>query len=387
MPNGCEIKITIVIVSYNVKHFLSQCLDSVQRAKGSMNMEVIVVDNHSSDQSVEHIAHRYPWVTIIPSDKNLGFSKANNIAIAQAKGTYILLLNPDTIIAENVLQDAVTYMDANPGVGSCGVKMLRVDGVPAPESRRGTPTPMTSAYKILGLCRKYPKSRRFGRYYMGWLDWDKPAEIDVVSGAFCLLRRKTLDEVGTLDDTFFMYAEDTDLSYRIKKAGWHNVYLPLNILHYKGESTRKDTFNHVHTFHKAIRQFIKKHYADRSTLLYSLLIGAIYIKTAAALCKVMLQNIKQFCCTPPLPTMDKVFIYCGNGKLKTEFEQWAVHKGLQTVPSAKTKKADIYHVYLPQETTYAQILQSISAPNSDRYKLALYHADTKTLVTDRQIII
>ena len=181
-------KLTVVIVNYNVKHYLYQCLYSLYRSIKKMDAEVYVVDNHSRDGSIEYVSKKFPDVNYVESNHNLGFARANNIAIRQSEGEYILLLNPDTIVGEDTISQVLDFMDAHPQAGGVGVKMLRADGTKAMESRRGLPTPMTAFYKMAGLCKRYPESRRFGHYYMGYLPWDKPEKIEVISGAFCMLR-------------------------------------------------------------------------------------------------------------------------------------------------------------------------------------------------------
>ena len=241
-------KLTVVIVNYNVKYYIEQCLNSLEKALEGIESEIFVVDNHSEDDSVGYLRKRFEYVNIIESNRNLGFARANNIAIRRSSGEYILLLNPDTFVCENTIRGALEFSDKHLNAGGVGVKMYNADGTVAMESRRGLPTPMTSFYKMCGLCAKFPKSKRFGRYYMSYLDWDKPAKIDVVSGAFFLVRRSALDKVGLLDTDFFMYGEDIDLSYRLLKGGFDNWYLPFQILHYKGESTHKTSFRYVHAY-------------------------------------------------------------------------------------------------------------------------------------------
>lgn len=262
-----NVRLTVVIVNYNVKSYLYQCLHSVERAFSRLSMEVIVVDNASTDNSVAELSMAFPWVTFLLNTENLGFAKANNQAIRLAKGDYVLLLNPDTIVGEEVFDECVAFMDNHADAGALGVKMLRADGGFAWESRRGVPTPFTAFCKMTGLCSLFPRSRVFGRYYMRYLDDNEVARIDIVSGAFMMLRRSALDEIGLLDETFFMYGEDIDLSYRLLKAGYSNYYLPRLIVHYKGESTRKTSFRYVRTFYNAMLIFYNKHFADRNRIL------------------------------------------------------------------------------------------------------------------------
>ena len=299
-------KLSIVIVNYEVKFYLDQCLRSVLRAidvlqasaKKDTVGEVLVVDNHSQDGSLEYLRKRYPagdypQVKFLESHRNLGFAGANNLAIRQAKGEYVLLLNPDTIVGEHVLMRCVEFLNGHPDAGAVGVRMLTDEGFPARESRRGLPTPMVALFKMLGFCNRWPRHRLFGRYYMGYLPWDEPCQIEVVSGAFCMLRRQALDQVGLLDEDFFMYGEDIDLSYRLLKGGWHNYYLPLDILHYKGESTEKSSFRYVHVFYEAMLIFFKKHYVEMSVVLSVPIKVAIYAKASMALVKMMAGRMRR----------------------------------------------------------------------------------------------
>lgn len=233
-----KVKITVVIVSYNVKFYLQQCLDSLLRALQGIESEVFVVDNHSKDGSVDYLSKRFPGVNVIDSPHNLGFARANNLAIRKSHAEYVLLLNPDTVVGESTIRTAIDFMDAHEDAGSLGVRMLDASGKAAQESRRGLPSPMVAFYKMVGLCARFPKSHRFGHYYMSALPWDEPGRIEVVSGAFCLLRKKAIDEVGYLDEDFFMYGEDIDLSYRILKGGFHNYYLPSTICIIRGRVPR-----------------------------------------------------------------------------------------------------------------------------------------------------
>ena len=275
-------KLSVVIVSYNVRPFLTACLDSVRCALEGIEGEVFVVDNHSDDDSVEVVTRGYPWVHLIVNKENLGFSKANNIAIREAKGEYILLLNPDTVVAEDTLRGVVGFMDEHPEAGGAGVRMHNGDGTLAPESRRAIPTPFVAARKMLGLTK---------RYYMSHLPWDEPARMEVVSGAFMMLRRKAVDQVGLLDEDFFMYGEDIDLSYRLLKGGWQNWYLPFDIVHYKGQSTEKSDFRYVHVFYQAMLIFFRKHYSHLSFFFTLPVKVAIYFRASLALADIVRKKL------------------------------------------------------------------------------------------------
>lgn len=294
------LKLSVIIVNYNVKYYLDQCIRSVLRAFVLMHTpaEIIVVDNHSADGSVDYLEKRYPqmlypMVRFVRSAHNLGFARANNIAIRQSRGEYVLLLNPDTIVGEDTLKASVDFMDAHGDAGAVGVRMLGAQGRRAMESRRGLPTPMVSFFKMLGFCNRWPHHRLFGKYYMGYLPWDEPCQIEVVSGAYCMLRRKALDEVGLLDEDFFMYGEDIDLSYRVLKGGYHNYYLPVDILHYKGESTQKSSFRYVHVFYEAMLIFFRKHYSGMTFLLSLPIKTAIYAKALMALVGMLSERMRK----------------------------------------------------------------------------------------------
>ena len=275
-------KLSVIIVSYNVRSYLEQCLQSVQKALEDIDGEVFVVDNHSDDDSVDVVRSRYQWVRLIANSENLGFARANNMAISQSESEYVLLLNPDTVIEPDTLQKVLLFMDEHPKAGGAGVMMHQEDGTRAPESRRALPTPWVACLKMLGFTK---------RYYMSDLPWDEPARIEVVSGAFCLLRRKAIDEVGLLDEDFFMYGEDIDLSYRLLRGGWENWYIPTPIVHYKGRSTRKTDYRYVHVFYQAMLIFFRKHYSHLS-LFYTLPIkAAIYFRASIALIDILRKKL------------------------------------------------------------------------------------------------
>lgn len=273
-------KLSIVIVNYNVKYFVAQCLLSVERALCGLNAEVFVVDNASTDGSVAYLRSKFPWVRFIENCENVGFAKANNQAVRQSRGEYVLLLNPDTFVGESTLRECIDLMDQTPRAGMCGVAMLKVDGSFAPESRRGVPTPWVSFCKMSGLGSLFPKSRLFGRYYMQYLNRAAICKIDIVSGAFMFIRREALDKVGLLDEAFYMYGEDVDLSYRVLKAGYENYYLPAQILHYKGESTKKDSLKYINTFYRAMLIFFRKHFSYYSVVYSVPITVAIAMKGA-----------------------------------------------------------------------------------------------------------
>ncbi|MFC6225373.1 glycosyltransferase [Hymenobacter artigasi] len=279
-------KLSVVIVNYNVCYFLEQALLSVRRAveKLGQPVEVFVVDNNSADGSVAMVRARFPEVILIANRDNPGFSKGNNQALRRATGQYQLLLNPDTVVEEDTFRACCDFMDAHPDCGGLGIKMLDGQGKFLPESKRALPTPAVAFYKMFGLAGVFPKSRTFGRYHLGFLDKDETHEIEVLSGAFMLLRKAALDQVGLLDEDYFMYGEDIDLSYRLTQGGWKNYYFPgTRIIHYKGESTKRTSVNYVFVFYRAMVIFAQKHFAPGRAGLFSLLINAaIWLRAGAA---------------------------------------------------------------------------------------------------------
>lgn len=258
------IDLSIIIVNYNVQHFLRQTLESVKRSTQGLHIETFVVDNNSIDGSVDMVKSQFPEVNLIENKDNPGFSKANNQALELSQGKYALLLNPDTILQEDTLVKCFDFMEQHPEAGAVGAKMLDGSGQFLPESKRGFPSPWVSFCKATGLSVLFPKSKLFNYYHLGYLDKDETHSIDVLCGAFMFMRKSTLDEIGFLDEDFFMYGEDIDLSYRIKQSGKEIYYYPeTQLIHFKGESTKKTSVNYVRVFYKAMIIFAKKHFAGR----------------------------------------------------------------------------------------------------------------------------
>jgi O-antigen biosynthesis protein len=298
--------LSVVIVNYNVKYFLEQCLHSVSKAIEGMNAEVFVVDNNSVDGSCRHIREKFPWVRLIENRENVGFSKANNQAIREASGKYILLLNPDTVVEEDTFIKCFSFMETHNDVGGLGVKMIDGSGHFLPESKRALPTPWVAFYKIFGLSRLFPRSRKFGRYHLGYISHEETSEVEVLAGAFMFLRKKTLDKVGLLDEDYFMYGEDIDLSYRILQGGYKNFYFPEStIIHYKGESTKKGSLNYVLVFYNAMIIFARKHFSSKNARYYSLIINmAIYLRAAMAVTRRFIKRIYR-------QVVDALIVYSG----------------------------------------------------------------------------
>ena len=393
-------KLTVVIVNYNVKYYVEQCLMSLQRALADVDAEVYVVDNHSQDGSVEYLSERFPSINIIRSQHNLGFARANNLAIRQSESEYVLLINPDTFVGEQVVTQAIRFMDDHEKAGGLAAWMLKTDGSSANESRRGLPTPLVSFYKIFGFCSRFPKSKVFGKYYMGYLPWDKPAQIEVVSGAFFFARRKVLDEVGLLDEDFFMYGEDIDLSYRILKGGYENWYLPIKILHYKGESTQKSSFRYVHVFYDAMLIFFRKHYSHLSILISIPVKTAVYLKAFWELIKMQVRGMKKSLgfiqnrgCVPS-------YLFIGQQEALDECRGIARSNGLDaefvvgdesSLPEGHLKidlpeKEELFVVYDTDSYAFETILDLFSRRPDGRVLMGTYSRRSKRIITEDEVI-
>ena len=401
------LKLSVIIVNYNVKYYLDQCIRSVLRAFEEMNTpaEIIVVDNHSADGSVDYLEQRYPqklfpMVRFVRSAHNLGFARANNIAIRQSRGEYVLLLNPDTIVGEDALKASVDFMDVHEDAGAVGVRMLGAQGRRAMESRRGLPTPMVSFFKMLGFCNRWPHHRLFGKYYMGYLPWDEPSQIEVVSGAYCMLRRKALDEVGLLDEDFFMYGEDIDLSYRVLKGGYHNYYLPVDILHYKGESTQKSSFRYVHVFYEAMLIFFRKHYSGMTFLLSLPIKTAIYAKALMALVGMLSDRMrKSLGFFAPSAEGAQHYVFVGSLEMQDACRDIARRLGLDAefhdseVQEDKSEatwseKNDNVLVLDADSMSYADMLKRMSRLSDMNVNVTLgtYCKEIGKIITDREIL-
>ena len=320
-------KLSVVIVNYNVEHFLEQCLYSVRRAMQGIEGEVFVVDNNSVDGSLRMLAAKFPEVTVIANKDNVGFAKANNQAIRISKGEYVLLLNPDTVVEDDTFSKCIAFMDSHPDAGGLGVKMVDGKGQFLPESKRGLPTPMTAFYKIFGLSKLFPHSKRFSKYHLGYLPENEVNQVDILAGAYMLMRRATLDKCGLLDETFFMYGEDIDLSYRITLSGYKNYYFPeTRIIHYKGESTKKTSVNYVLVFYKAMEIFAKKHFAKKRARLFSFFINfAIYFRAFLAL-------MSQFLGKVYMPLADFVLGYSGLAAISYFWGHYMIYEGVGSYP-------------------------------------------------------
>lgn len=310
-------KLSVIIVNYNVKYFLEHCLYSVQNAIRNIDAEVFIVDNNSVDGSVQMLKKKFPFFNLIENKDNVGFAKANNQAMRLAKGEYILLLNPDTVVEEDTFSKCITFMDTHHDCGGLGVKMIDGHGKILKESKRGFPTPWASFCKMSGLTSIFPHSKRFAQYYMGHLSYEETHVVDILAGAYMMMRKECLDKIGLLDEDFFMYGEDIDLSYRITLGGYKNYYFPeAKIIHYKGESTKKASLNYVYTFYNAMAIFARKHLDGKQTKLYSLIIKfAIWLRATLGFISRILPGIAKV-------LVDFAAIYAGFFLLE---RFWALH--------------------------------------------------------------
>jgi len=313
-------RLSIIIVNYNVRHFLEQALYSVRRALQGIAGEVWVVDNNSVDDSVRMVQEKFPEVHLIVNQQNTGFAAANNQAIRQCTGQYVLLLNPDTLVEEDTFSKCLDFMEAHPEAGALGVRMIDGSGAYLPESKRGFPSPWVAFCKSVGLSALFPRSKRFNEYYLGHLSEHETHEVAVLCGAFMFMRREALFTAGLLDETYFMYGEDIDLSYCITKAGYKNYYFPdTQIIHYKGESTKKGSLNYVRTFYQAMVIFTRKHFqGGEAGWLVAMLQAAIWLRAGITVIRNAGNRLW-------MPVLDAILIYAGLVFLKNFWADYYYH--------------------------------------------------------------
>ncbi len=319
-------KVSVIIVNYNVKYFLEVCLHSVSRAAKGMEVEIIVVDNNSKDGSCAMVRDRYPSVVLIENTDNKGFSKANNQGVEIAKGEYILFLNPDTVMPEDFFTKMVGYMDTHPEAGSVGPKLLDGKGQFAPDGKKSFPSLSVAIFKTTGINKLFSRSPYFNKYYAVHIGEDEVAEVDVLSGCCMMVRSKLLPQIGgAFDEDYFMYCEDVDLAYRIQKSGYKNIYYPeATLIHYKGESTRKATLSYVRIFNEALATFVKKHYSKSNARLFVLFINVGIVLRA------VLGFVKQVLKVLRMPLFDAVILLSTLLLMK---EYWVEQvKNIQPIP-------------------------------------------------------
>lgn len=279
-------ELSVIIVSYNVRQYLKNCLLTVKKASAEIHCEIFVIDNHSSDGSQEMLRKEFPELNLIFNDTNRGFSAANNQGIIAAKGKFVLLLNPDTTISDDCFIKCLKFMNDHPEAGAIGAKMINEEGLFLPESKRALPSPATSFFKITGLAGVFPRSSVFNRYYMPQVGTDETAPIEVIPGAFMFIRREALEKAGILDEDYFMYGEDIELSYRLLKTGYLNFYYPaVSIVHFKGKSTDRKSYSDISYFYKAMRIFAGKRQKEKFSIFYFFIIPATYLIESFAFAK------------------------------------------------------------------------------------------------------
>ncbi|MEC4049428.1 glycosyltransferase family 2 protein [Flavobacterium sp. SUN046] len=254
-------QLSVIILNYNVRFFLEQCILSVQKALQGIDGEIIVIDNHSSDDSCAMMKKLFPSVTLIENKENLGFPKGNNIGVAQAKGEYVCILNPDTVVAEDTFTKILAFAKSKTNLGIVGCKLIDGTGAFLPESKRGVPTPWVAFTKIFGLYKIFPNNSLFNRYYAQHLTPNQTGKVDILVGAFMVLKRELYNEIGGFDENCFMYSDDIDLSYMALQRGKENYYFhETTVIHYKGESTVRDG-TYMRRFQEAMNFFYKKHFS------------------------------------------------------------------------------------------------------------------------------
>ncbi len=319
-------KLSVIIVNYNVKYFLELCLHSVLRAAEGVDAEVIVVDNNSKDESCSMVRVKFPSVILIENKENAGFSRANNQAVAIAKGEYLLFLNPDTVMPEDFFSKTLAYMDAHPEAGALGPKLFDGKGQYAPDAKKSFPSLSVALFKTTGINKLFPKSPYFNKYYAVHIGENETAAVEVLSGCCMMVRLSVVKEIGgAFDEDYFMYCEDVDLCYRIQKAGYKNIYFPeASLIHYKGESTRKMTLTYVRIFNEALIKFVKKHYSKRDTALYLLFANVgIAMRAVTGAVRLLLKVLK-------MPLFDAIILFLTLFLIK---DFWVVHvKNIMPIP-------------------------------------------------------
>lgn len=276
--------LSIIIVNYNTERLLKSCLESVYAGANGTPMDVWVVDNNSRDKSVPMVKSLFPMVQVIQNRANVGFSRANNIVISQSRSDYILLLNPDTLVIGDAIERVLRFMEKHPEVGIAGCKVLNRDGTLQLACRRSIPTPKVAFCRLIGLSRLFPQSPTMAQYNMTYEDPDRTHEVDAVSGAFLMIRKKAVADIGLLDERFFLYGEELDWCLRAKRAGWAVAYYPAaQIVHYKGESTKYNSRKAAVEFYRAMYLFHKKHFAkDHSSVTNLLIYSGILLKALSS---------------------------------------------------------------------------------------------------------
>ena len=380
-----DIDVSIVIVNYRVKYFLEQTVRSAKEALAGFSGEIIVVDNNSGDDSIEHLRKCFPDVIVIENRENAGFGRANNQGFAIARGKFTLILNPDTIIGSHTLRDCMDFYDKHADdCGGIGVCMLDGNGRFLPESKRAFPTPWVSFCKIFGLSSLFPKSPLFAKYHLRYLPYDRPHRVDILSGAFIFIRTDLLRSIGGFDEDFFMYGEDIDLSYRIVKAGYSNYYIPSPIIHYKGESTQKNSYRYVKVFYEAMQIFFRKHYPHYSLVYGAVIRFAISLRSWMGLAHRFVDRLlpkKQ----PEVEYYDYVeavtdeYLEIRNA-LKVPYDEYCIVRDLSTHRFFSSR---VFVVFDNRKCSYSETIKAIYRFSRRNMDFATYLSESKVIITPK----
>lgn len=329
-------QLSVIILNYNVRYFLEQCVISVKAALATIDGEIIVVDNNSPDDSCEMMRQRFPEVTLVQNHENAGFPKGNNIGVATAKGKYICILNPDTVVAEDTFSKALSFYESQENPGIVGVKLVDGTGCFLPESKRGVPTPWVAITKIGGIYKLFPNSSLFNKYYAQHINSSQSGKVDILVGAFMIMERQLYLDVGGFDEDCFMYSDDIDLSYTVLKAGKHNYYFcGTSVIHYKGESTVKDG-TYMNRFREAMQFFYKKHFRSSAGFDVFMRMGTMFFALAK-------KNKKAVVRTPQY-----YILFSGNENLK---------KGIEAALGKKVTRFDHFEpTALPSRNDGAEVV-------------------------------
>ncbi len=320
----CHMQISVIILNYNVRYFLELCVLSVQKALENMDGEIIIIDNNSSDDSCAMMRERFPKITFIENKTNAGFPKGNNIGVAQAKGAYVCILNPDTVVAEDTFEKVLVFAESKTDLGIVGCKLIDGTGNFLPECKRGVPTPFVAFTKVMGLYRLFPKSKLFGRYYAEHLEENQSGKVDILVGAFMVMKRELYLEVGGFDENCFMYSDDIDLSYMVLKTGKSNYYFhETSVIHYKGESTVRDGL-YMKRFRDAMHFFYQKHFRTSFFFDVFMAIGAFFFSI-----------FKRSQAVKSNRTIEEYWLYSSNEKLALKVENLLGKKVLMVDSTTK----------------------------------------------------
>lgn len=399
-------KLSVVIVNYNVKYYLEQCLRTLHEALEGIESEVVVVDNASIDGAEAYITPKFPQVKWVQNTENAGFSKATNQGIRLTTGDYILLLHPDTMLPSHVLRQCLTFMDRHAEAGAVGVRMLHSNGAYAVESRRLSPQPIPLFYKVMGLATLFPQSCIFGRYYCSRVSPYIEQDVDILPGPFTLFRRKAGEEVGFMDEDFFLFGADIEFSYCLQKKGWKNYYLPTPILHYKGESVNRESFRYNYWFYRSILIFFRKHYVHYNWLSFPIRLG-IYVKATSTWLFNQKRRIARWLHVERRIKKKATFFFIGSTEMlsaarelcdrhnltgrffnigeKPSLAEYG-HNEMRRVWDAKTDEwTTVYVVYDMDHFPVERVLRIFSEHPNSHIRLGTYSLSSPVLLTDRYI--